>query len=82
LSGHYFGDPSPYIPKEEMAEAMANDPVVLTRAAVLASGVATEAELDAMQAELDAEFEAAVEFAKNSPVPDLSEVTTDIYGAA
>jgi pyruvate dehydrogenase E1 component alpha subunit len=54
----------------------------LTRAAVLASGVATEAELDAMQAELDAEFEAAVEFAKNSPVPDLSEVTTDIYGAA
>jgi len=82
LSGHYFGDPSPYIPKEEMAEAMANDPVTLTRAAVLASGAATEAELVAMQAKLDAEFAAAVEFAQNSPTPDLSEVTTDIYGVA
>jgi len=61
---------------------MANDPVTLTRAAVLASGAATEAELVAMQAKLDAEFAAAVEFAQNSPTPDLSEVTTDIYGVA
>ncbi len=82
LSGHYFGDPSPYIPKEEMAEAMANDPIVVVRDLVIASGAATAEDLDVIQAQFEAEFDEAVEFAKNSPLPDLSEVTTDIYGAA
>lgn len=82
LSGHYFGDPSPYIPKEEMAEAVANDPIVVVRETVIASGAATAEEIDAIQAQFEAEFEEAVEFAKQSPLPDLSEVTTDIYGVA
>jgi len=82
LSGHYFGDPSPYIPKEEMAEAVANDPIVKVRELVIASGIATEEDIVAIEEQFAAEFQEAAEFAKNSPVPDLSEVTTDIYGAA
>ncbi len=82
LSGHYFGDPSPYIPKEQMAEAFANDPIVKVREQVINSGIATADELDAIVTQFEKEFEEAVEFAKNSPFPELSEVTTDMYGVA
>ena len=82
LSGHYCGDSSQYIPQQEMEEAVANDPIKLTREAVIKSGAATEAALDEMKAAFEAELEEAMKFAHESPVPDLSEVETDIYGAA
>ncbi len=80
--GHYFGDQAPYIPKEELAAEMANDPIVRIRQQVLDSGIATEADLEGLQAEFDAEFAAAVEFAKNSPDPELDEIYKDVYGEA
>jgi len=80
--GHYFGDQSPYIPKEELAAELAKDPMILTRQQVLDSGVATEQDLDGIKAEYEAEFNAAVEFAKESPEPELDDVYKDIYGAA
>lgn len=80
--GHYFGDQAPYIPKEELEAEMAKDPIVLTRQQVLDSGVATEADLEALESEIQAEFDAAVEFAKSSPDPELDEIYKDVYGAA
>lgn len=80
--GHYFGDPAAYIPKEELEAEMANDPMVRIRQQVLDSGAASEADLEALQSEIEAEFEAAVAFAKESPEPELDEVYKDIYGAA
>ena len=38
-----------------------------------------EAELDDIQADADAEMDAAIEFGKASPFPDKSELTTDVY---
>ena len=38
-----------------------------------------EDELDAIDAQVADAIEAAVEFAANSPFPDASEVTTDVY---
>jgi acetoin:2,6-dichlorophenolindophenol oxidoreductase subunit alpha len=80
--GHYFGDQAPYIPKEELEAEMAKDPMIKIRQQVLDSGIATEADIAALQAEIDAEFEEAVKFAKESPEPELDEVNKDIYGAA
>lgn len=80
FSGHYFGDPSTYIPKEEMAEALANDPIVKVREQIIEAGIATAEEIDAMKAAFEAEVEEAIQFAKDSPVIDVSEVTTDVYG--
>ena len=82
LWGHYFGDPSPYIPKEEMAAAVANDPVPLARAKVLAAGAATEAELEQIAQEFTAIIDDAVQFALDSPAPELEEIDRDIYGEA
>jgi len=80
--GHYFGDPAPYIPKEELAEAMAKDPLPICREAVLKSGAATAADLDAFQKQYEEELEEALKFATDSPVPELEEIDRDIYGAA
>ncbi|SER08673.1 pyruvate dehydrogenase E1 component alpha subunit [Solimonas aquatica] len=80
--GHYFGDPGAYIPKDEYAAALAKDPMPATRERVLQSGAATQSELDALTAEYNALVDEALQFAADSPFPDVSEIDKDIYGAA
>jgi pyruvate dehydrogenase E1 component alpha subunit len=80
--GHSFGDPGTYIPKEEMDAAIAADPYPRYRAQLITGGLATEADLAAIEAECDAEIEEAIEFALNSPFPGLEELSSDVYGAA
>lgn len=77
--GHYFGDPGAYIPKAEYDAAMARDPMPATRAAVIASGAATEAELAALEQKYAAEIDEAFQYAADSPPPDVSEIERDIY---
>ena len=43
------------------------------------ANLATVAELAALEAEVKAEIEAAVEFAKQSPYPTVDQVTLDVY---
>ena len=43
--GHYFGDRMPYIPKEQLADAMAADPVPRFRRHLIVNGVCTDDEL-------------------------------------
>lgn len=80
--GHYFGDPGAYIPKPEYEAALARDPMPVCRAAVLASGAASEADLAAYDARIEAHIEDALQFAADSPPPELAEIDRDIYGAA
>ncbi|AXQ30675.1 thiamine pyrophosphate-dependent dehydrogenase E1 component subunit alpha [Solimonas sp. K1W22B-7] len=76
--GHYFGDPGAYIPKAEYDAALAKDPMPATRAAVLASGI-SEAELEDLKKQIEADIDDALQFALDSPVPDLDEINRDIY---
>ncbi|BAL24576.1 thiamine pyrophosphate-dependent dehydrogenase E1 component subunit alpha [Azoarcus sp. KH32C] len=77
--GHLLGDDSHYIPKAEMAAAMAEDPLPRYRAWLVVQGHASEAALDDIEATNAAAIEDAVEFALASPFPDESELTTDVY---
>jgi pyruvate dehydrogenase E1 component alpha subunit len=77
--GHYFGDPGAYIPKEEYAAALARDPMPKCRAQVLQSGAATEADLEALAKQINAEIDDALQFALDSVPPDVSEIDVDIY---
>ena len=77
--GHYEGDPQMYKSPEDIALWKARDPILLLRAAIVDGRVAKASELDAIEAEVKQQVEAAVEFAKKSPYPDPSEVTTDVY---
>lgn len=78
--GHVFGDADAYMDKAQKQAAMANDPVPLFRSRLVADGIATEEELTAIEADIERQIDAAVEFALASPFPELGELTTDVYG--
>jgi len=46
---------------------------------VIASGAATEADLDALSADITAQIDDALKFAADSPTPELDEINRDIY---
>lgn len=80
--GHVFGDKSAYIPKEEMAAAIANDPYPRFRTKLIVDGIATEAELAEIEAGFERDLDEAVEYALTSAYPGIEELTSDVYGAA
>ncbi len=79
FGGHAMNDRMEYMPKEEFAAALAADPVPRLRAWLISSGHATEAEVAAIDADIQAELDAAVADALAAPEPDVSELLTDVY---
>ncbi|MHC1762633.1 MAG: thiamine pyrophosphate-dependent dehydrogenase E1 component subunit alpha [Negativicutes bacterium] len=77
--GHYEGDPQIYKTPEEVKYWKDRDPIVLLRVKMIDSGMTDAAEADAIEAEVKASIEAAVEFAKQSPYPSTDQVTLDVY---
>lgn len=79
--GHHEGDANRggrYRSQEEILSWEGKCPLVKTEAKLLKLGVPA-AELEAFKEDVKKQVEEAVEFAKNSPWPDLSEVTTDVF---
>ncbi|MBC8447764.1 MAG: dehydrogenase E1 component subunit alpha/beta [Chloroflexi bacterium] len=68
-----------YRTREEMTAWKERDPIRLFRERLLAGGSATEAELEAIDAETKAEAEEATKFAEASPMPDPATVTAHVY---
>lgn len=77
--GHSMSDPAKYRTKEEVEEWMKRDPIRLLATRMYELGVATEAQLKAIDEEAKAEVVEAVKFADASPVPDPSTLFDDIY---
>jgi TPP-dependent pyruvate/acetoin dehydrogenase alpha subunit len=77
MLGHTFGASFSYVPKTLSDEAAAQDPVPRLRKTLLDRQVA-EADLAKIEAAIDADIEAAVEFALASPYPDLNENRIDV----
>jgi pyruvate dehydrogenase E1 component alpha subunit len=77
--GHIFGDADNYMDKAEKKDYMARDPVPALRATLIAQGHASEADLAAMEAAIDREIDEALQFALDSPYPDLAELRRDVY---
>lgn len=82
FNGHLIGDAGEYIPKHEYAAALAADPVPLYRAWLVSAGHAAAVELERVDAEEAAHVEAAVQFAFDSPLTDVSEIKRDVYATA
>jgi pyruvate dehydrogenase E1 component alpha subunit len=64
--GHHVNDPGKYMPEDRLAYYKARDPIDRARNALVEMSGAEKAEIDAIEAEIAAEFEEAVGFAKNS----------------
>ncbi|MDT5013331.1 MAG: acetoin:2,6-dichlorophenolindophenol oxidoreductase subunit alpha [Mycobacterium sp.] len=77
--GHYFGDRTPYIPKEQLDAALAADPVPRFRTHLIDNGICTDDELN----EIDEGALTAVEMALNTVVsaqtPSADELERDVY---
>ena len=76
--GHSMSDPQKYRTKEEMEAKKNEDPIVRTRLYILENDLATDEQLGAIDDEVKAEILAAVEFAENSPLPDVSTMYEDV----
>ena len=77
--GHYFGDPSEYIPADEIAAAIAADPIPRYRQRLIEEFGVAAADLDEIDRAAQAEVDDAAEWAFEQPLPDVSELTTDVY---
>ena len=79
LFGHMVGDSEPYRTKEEVAEWRAKDMITTFPQRLIAEFGFSQAEIDAIQAEVAAEMEEIKRFALESPWPDVSEIEADVF---
>ncbi|MDP1971834.1 MAG: pyruvate dehydrogenase (acetyl-transferring) E1 component subunit alpha [Sediminibacterium sp.] len=77
--GHSVSDPQKYRSKEEVEEYKDQDPIFKVASTILDNGFATQMELDAINARVNAIVDESVKFAEESPWPDDSEVLKDVY---
>jgi len=82
--GHVVGEQAflgeeAYRSKREIEVWKLKCPLIKFEKLVLEGRRITQAELDKITAEASAELDAAIEFARKSPLPDASEVTDDVY---
>jgi pyruvate dehydrogenase E1 component alpha subunit len=78
--GHYVGDPgTAYRRSEDVEEWRQRDPIPTFARTLIAEGVATQAELTALDEAVQRELEEAIRFAEASPEPDLEDALQDIY---
>jgi pyruvate dehydrogenase E1 component alpha subunit len=79
LGGHLAHDPQHYRSKDEIATAWADCPIKRFRTRLLAEGLLTAEASARMEAEVDDEIAAAVEFARRSPFPEPHEAFEDLW---
>jgi pyruvate dehydrogenase E1 component alpha subunit len=77
--GHYFGDRMPYIPKEQLAEAMAADPVPRFRRQLIDDGVCSDDELNGIDEGALISVEASLEAVLSAEGPSIEELDRDVY---
>lgn len=77
--GHVFGDNDAYMTKEEKAEAIAKDPLPRIRQNLIDTGVATEEQLQELQAKIEAEVQDAIDFALACELPSVDELRRDVF---
>ena len=78
--GHSMSDPlhGVYRTKEEVEEQKQRDPITQVAHKLTGDGVLDQTGLDALDAEIRAEVEAAAQFADQSPDPEPGELLTDV----
>lgn len=80
IKGHFVGDPEMYRTKEEVhGRFEKDDPIKNFEKKVLAEGRLTKADLNNVEQKVLKAIEEAIEFARQSPYPDSSELYTDLY---
>lgn len=77
--GHHEGDPMAYRTREEVEAWRQKDPIPRFRSWLLGKGYLSEADDERLVAEVQAEVDAATEFARQSPWPAPEAALEDVY---
>ncbi len=77
--GHSRSDPRAYRTREEEAYWKDRDPIKLFSAHCIDVGLLSEKEVQALDAASSEDIEQAIRFAIDSPLPDPSDLCTDVY---
>ena len=77
--GHSMADPEEYRSKEEVEEWRRRDPINNFRKRVTEDGMLSDDDVEKLDSEAQKRIEEAVEFAENSPFPDLAALYDDVY---
>jgi len=77
--GQYEGDTQTYKPPEEVEYWRSRDPLPAYRSVLVNSGIASDAELQALAEEASADVQAAFADARSAPWPALEVGTADVY---
>jgi pyruvate dehydrogenase E1 component alpha subunit len=75
--GHHVNDPGLYLPKEELERWKAHDPLDVLRQ-YLREGGMTEDGIAAIDQHVEAVMDEAVEFAEESPQPDVQTFLAEV----
>jgi len=77
--GHSMADPASYRDMSEVEEWRDKDPIERFKSFSLAEGLISEEELDEIDLEVIETINEVVEFAKNSPEPELDSLWDNVY---
>ncbi|MBA4741777.1 MAG: thiamine pyrophosphate-dependent dehydrogenase E1 component subunit alpha [Azoarcus sp.] len=77
--GHVEPDDQAYVDATELAAWKARDPIALLSRRLLDAGTLDRAGIEALERRVRTRLDAALAFAKDSPFPEPSELTTDVY---
>jgi len=77
--GHSMADPEEYRTKEQVEEWRKRDPINVFRDRLVEEGMLSEEDAEKLDAKAMKRIDEAVEFADNSPFPELDSLYDDIY---
>ena len=74
-------DRDPYRTDEEMEYWMGRDPITIHKELLIEHTMATEGEIEEVEAQMKAQIEEALEFARTSPYPEPEAIFEDMYAS-
>ena len=77
--GHSMADPVNYRENSEVEEWRINDPIDRFKAFALGEGLITQPELHQIDSGVEAEIEEVVQFARESPFPEMDSIYKNVY---
>jgi len=77
--GHFNGDPARYRPQEEVDEWLKKDPLPRFISYLIDNKHFTKEELEAFDAQVDAEIKEAIAFADEQPYAPVESTVEDVY---
>ncbi len=79
--GHSMSDPGNYRTRAEIEKYQERDPIKIFTSKLMEAGVIKDSDVAEIEAQVKEDVEHSVKFADESPLPDPSELYTDIYAS-